>query len=161
MADRQNVTTEPFEVKYPNLEEYETFDGKSTKKYSVTLSFAEGSDGAKKMIEAVAQADCWKGEGHNPIKYKDGRVELKAKSQYEVRIVDAENETINASDISSGDKCRANITLKSYQTGSGKGVTVYLNSIQKLKNREFGTDNNYLPADYGEPKESNDILNTI
>ena len=48
MADRQNVTTEPFEVKYPNLEEYETFDGKSTKKYSVTLSLQKDQTVQKK-----------------------------------------------------------------------------------------------------------------
>ena len=170
MSKRVNVTTDEFEAKFVNLTEHESFDGKTTGRYSITMAFEEGSEGAKKVAIAVAEADDFKGEGHSPIKHREGNVEVKGKSKFDVRCVDANNNSIPADEIDFGDICRAEISFQSYQTGNSKGVTCYLQSVQKLRNREFGgsngspppKDDNYLPEDYGKPAlEGDNILSGI
>jgi len=170
MSKRVNVTTDEFEAKFVNLTEHESFDGKTTGRYSITMAFEEGSEGAKKVATAVAEADDFKGEGHSPIKHREGNVEVKGKSKFDVRCVDANNNSISADQINFGDICRAEITFQAYQTGNSKGVTCYLQSVQKLRNREFGgnndspppKDDNYLPKDYGKPAlEGDNVLTDI
>ena len=170
MSKKVNVTTDEFEAKFVNLTEHESFDGKTTGKFSITMAFKEESEGAKKIATAVAEADDFKGEGHSPIKEREGNVEVKGKSKFEVRCVDADNNSIPADQIDFGDICRAEIAFQAYQTGTSKGVTCYLQSVQKLRNREFGTstdnpppkDDNYLPKDYGKPAlEGDNVLTDI
>ena len=158
MSKRVNLTTDDFTAKFVNLTENEEWDGKSTGKFSITMEFDEGTPGAKKIIEAVAQADPFGGEGRCPIRYNDGKVEIKGKSKFCVRVVDATNTDLPASEITHGDTCRAEISFAAYEAGGGKGVTCYLNAVQKISNRAFG-DDEYLPKDYG--REGSDVLNSI
>ena len=74
MSKKVNVTTDEFEAKFVNLTEHESFDGKTTGKFSITMAFKEESEGAKKIATAVAEADDFKGEGHSPIKEREGNV---------------------------------------------------------------------------------------
>ena len=149
--DKVTIVSPVAGARFPNLMEHESFGGVTTGKYSLTLMF-DASE--KKMLEdAIVSAGG--GKGKSPLKeipedsqYDAGKVQLKAKTTFPVKAVDASGTRLPIEQVSHGSDVRAKLTFQHYSQQGG-GVTCYLGSIQLLSSNgsddmEFGD----LPAGY-------------
>lgn len=131
----------------------EGLDGKMS--YSVELLIPKSDvDGIAKIKAAMKSVlekkfgDLSKVKGlKNPLKDGDGpktdgsphadeyhgHFYLRVKSVEKVGVIDLKGQEItNSMDFVSGDYCRASITASAYDSNMAKGVTFYLNNLQKV-----------------------------
>ena len=100
-----------------------------------------------------------------------GHFYLRCKSSEKPGVIDIKGkEIINSTDFVSGDFCRASITASAYDSNMAKGVTFYLNNLQKVADgpslggtvrttaaEDFGVANS-ASADFSDaPAQSDDI----
>ena len=136
--DKANLTTSEFVLKFPHLIEHDTFEGSDTGQYSITMSYDKDSEIAEQIQTAVDEVDLSEGKGHNPIKEVDDVLQVKAKSKFEVKCLDAKKETISPGAFKPGDICRAQLQFRPWR--NEKGVTCYLLSLQKIRDGEGDLD---------------------
>ena len=136
--DKAYVTTSEFVLKIPHLIEHDTFEGSDTGQYSITMSYDKDSEIAEQIQTAVDEVDLSEGKGHNPIKEVDDVLQVKAKSKFEVKCLDAKKETISPGAFKPGDICRAQLQFRPWR--NEKGVTCYLLSLQKIRDGEGDVD---------------------
>ena len=136
--DKAYVTTSEFVLKFPHLIEHDTFEGSDTGQYSITMSYDKDSEIAEQIQTAVDEVDLSEGKGHNPIKEVDDVLQVKAKSKFEVKCLDAKKETISPGAFKPGDICRAQLQFRPWR--NEKGVTCYLLSLQKIRDGEGDLD---------------------
>ena len=132
--DKAYVTTSEFVLKFPHLIEHDTFEGSDTGLYSITMSYDKDSEIAEQIQTAVDEVDLSEGKGHNPIKEVDDVLQVKAKSKFEVKCLDAKKETISPGAFKPGDICRAQLQFRPWR--NEKGVTCYLLSLQRIRDGE-------------------------
>ena len=153
-TDKVQIVTPVVTAQWPNLTETEVFSGQDTGKYSLTL-LIDPKD-AEMFEKAIAQA----GSGRSPMKqiadddqYNPSMFRIKAKSKYQVRVVDANNQPTTLDRVTNGAEVRVKLGFAPY-TQQGGGVTTYLGDIQLLKERA-GSDIDFgdLPEGYGEFEE--------
>jgi len=149
--DKVTIVSPVAGVRFPNLMEHESFGGVTTGKYSLTLMF-EASD--KKVLEdAIVKAGG--GKGKTPLKeipedsqYDAGKIQLKAKTTFMVKAVDATGNLLPIEQVSHGADARVKLTFQHY-TQQGGGVTCYLGNIQLLSSGSNGDmDFGALPDGY-------------
>ena len=151
-TDKVQIVTPVVTAQWPNLLETEKFSGQDTEKYSLTM-LIDPKD--KKVFEkAIAQAGG--GKGHSPMRqlpdddpYNPSMFRIKAKSKFQVRVVDANNQPTDMSRVTNGAEVRVKLGFAPY-TQQGGGVTAYLGDIQLLKERVSDIDFGDLPEGYGE-----------
>ena len=136
--DKAFVTTSEFVLKFPHLIEHDTFEGSDTGQYSITMSYDKDSEIAEQIQTAVDEVDLSEGKGHNPIKEVDDVLQVKAKSKFEVKCLDAKKETISPGAFKPGDICRAQLQFRPWR--NEKGVTCYLLSLQRIRDGEGDLD---------------------
>lgn len=69
-----------------------------------------------------------------PAGYEAGAIYFEAKSQIQPTVVDSKlNRIIDESEVYSGCYMRATVTFKAYDVSGKKGITVYLQNLQKIK----------------------------
>ena len=136
--DKAFVTTSEFVLKFPHLIEHDTYEGSDTGQYSITMSYDKDSEIAEQIQTAVDEVDLSEGKGHNPIKEVDDVLQVKAKSKFEVKCLDAKKETISPGAFKPGDICRAQLQFRPWR--NEKGVTCYLLSLQKIRDGEGDLD---------------------
>ena len=127
-----SMTTGEFETGWVHLAKEDDFGG-----YNIEMLFKSGSKAAKELIAAIEKADLTGGDGHIPIKLDADQTVIKAKTKYEVKIVNSMNKPISASEIQSNDICRARIKIRPYDNKGNQGVSVLLNAVQKIDDGEF------------------------
>ena len=150
----------------------EGLDGKMS--YSVELLIPKTDvDGITKIKAAMKSAlekkfgDLSKVKGlKNPLKDGDGNKQdgsphgeeyhghfyLRCKSSEKPGVIDLKGkEIINSTDFVSGDYCRASITASAYDSNMAKGVTFYLNNLQKVADGPSlgGTGRTTAAEDFG------------
>ena len=113
--DKAYVTTSEFVLKFPHLIEHDTFEGSDTGQYSITMSYDKDSEIAEQIQTAVDEVDLSEGKGHNPIKEVDDVLQVKAKSKFEVKCLDAKKETISPGAFKPGDICRAQLQFRPWR----------------------------------------------
>jgi hypothetical protein len=155
-TDKVQIVSPVATAKFPNLQETEKFDGTDTGKYSLTLVFKP--EEVEVIEKAIVKAGG--GKGRSPLKliatddpYHPGAFQVKAKSRYQVRVVDAAGSEVDRSRVQNGAEVRVKLGFAPY-TQQGGGVTTYLGDIQLLKERK-GSDIDFgdLPEGYGEFEE--------
>ena len=141
MSEKVSLVVGPAEVRFPNLEETEHFQGTDTGKFSCTFMFDAKSDSVKEMKKAISQANG--GKGTNPLsqvpedaEYDAGMWKIKGKSKFPIKVVDIENKA-TASSAVQGATVQAVLGFAPYSMGQG-GVTCYLNAIRVLSNGSGG-----------------------
>lgn len=157
--DKVTIVSPVASVRFPNLQEHEVFSGVTTGKYSITLMFKP--EDKKTLEDAITKAGG--GKGKTPLKeipadaqYDAGMVCLKAKSQYQVKAVDASGSLMPLESVSQGSDVRVKLTFAPY-TQSGGGVTCYLGNIQLLSSGGSGDmDFGDLPKGY-EPRSDEEL----
>ena len=159
--DKVTIVSPVAGVRFPNLMEHESFGGVTTGKYSLTLVF-DPSD--KKVIEdAIVSAGG--GKGKTPLKeiaedsqYDAGMVQLKAKTTFSIKAVDATGSIIPLEHVSHGSDVRAKLTFQKYEQQGG-GVTCYLGNVQLLSSGGNGDmDFGDLPSGYEPGEDLDDTL---
>jgi hypothetical protein len=149
----------------------EGLDGKMS--YSVELLIPKSDvDGITKIKAAMKSAlekkfgDLSKVKGlKNPLKDGDGMKQdgtphgpeyhghfyLRCKSTKKPSVIDIKGkEIINSLDFISGDYCRASIMASAYDSNMAKGVTFYLNNLQKVADGEsLGGTKTSAAEDFG------------
>ena len=149
----------------------EGLDGKMS--YSVELLIPKTDvDGITKIKAAMKSAlekkfgDLSKVKGlKNPLKDGDGNKQdgsphgpeyhghfyLRCKSTEKPGVIDIKGkEIINPTDFVSGDYCRASIMASAYDSNMAKGVTFYLNNLQKVADGEsLGGTKTSAAEDFG------------
>ena len=150
----------------------EGLDGKMA--YSVELLIPKTDvDGITKIKAAMKSAlekkfgDLSKVKGlKNPLKNGDeqkqdgtphspeyhGHFYLRCKSSEKPGVIDIKGkEIINSTDFVSGDYCRASIMASAYDSNGARGVTFYLNNLQKVADGEAlgGTGRTTAQDDFG------------
>ena len=149
--DKVTIVSPVASVRFPNLMEHEVFSGVSTGKYSLTMIFKP--EDRKLLEDAITKAGGKKGK--SPLKeieadsqYDSGMLQIKAKSQYQVKAVDASGSIVPLESVSHGSDVRVKLTFAPY-TQSGGGVTTYLGNIQLLSSGGTGDlDFGDLPDGY-------------
>ncbi len=152
-ANEITLTTKPFECGWVHLTKPDEYSSK----FDVEMIFGTDDTGLTEITEAVEKAGS--GEGHNPVKvHKDrqGMYSIKAKSKYDVRIVGADNSEIDKSSLRKGDTARANIKIAPYDAGGNKGVTIYLQAVQKIAYGDGHDDFGPLP-DQSPAQQADDL----
>jgi len=164
-----NLTTGEFECGFVNLASPNKFgnygvemilpDSSAELKAITTAITKAGKDaGVEDGHSPVKQATEWDGENSNP---RSGYLSITAKTNEKslgsfFKALDVGNEEIDLTTIRKGDTARAKICVKPYDTGSNRGVTVYLNAIQKLSS---GYDDSFGPLpDKPEAQQEEDLL---
>jgi hypothetical protein len=157
-----SMTTGEFETGWVHLAKEDDFGG-----YNIEMLFKSGSKEAKELIAAIEKADLTGGDGHIPIKLDADQTAIKAKSKFEVKVVDSLNKTIPASEIWQSDICRARVKIRPYDARGNKGVSVLLNAVQKIANGEsreeqveewFPQDGSSAKKETGRSPEANDFF---
>jgi hypothetical protein len=149
------------EARFPNLTSTEKFDGTDTGKYSLTIILDEKD--IKPIEKAIAEANG--GKGNNPLKqipadaeYDAGKYKLKAKSQFQVKAVNRNKESIDLSRVGGGASIRVQLGFAPYTQGGG-GVTVYLGNVQVLKEGQSNDlDFGDLPEGFGDSDDLGEDL---
>ena len=149
-TDKVQIVTPVVTAQWPNLLETEKFSGQDTEKYSLTI-LIDPKD-VEPFEKAIAQA----GSGRSPMKQLDAddpyhpeMFRIKAKSKFQVRVVDANNQPTDMGRVTNGAEVRVKLGFAPY-TQQGGGVTAYLGDIQLLKERVSDIDFGDLPEGYGE-----------
>ena len=152
--------TKPMTAKFVNLDEYASFDGVSTGKYSV-MFLGDGAL-AKELLSHVQEAGG--GVGNNPVsmipddaQYDPGMVRFKGSSKYPVKVIGKNNEVLPNSAVE-GATVQAAITFADYAAGPNKGVTIYLNAIRVLEAGGGNVDFGDLPDGYEPGADMEDPL---
>jgi len=103
---------------FVNLTEHEMYNGKTTGKYSVTLTL--DSDEAESLL-------------HEGIKLRDykGTPQRKFTSKYPVRVVDSDGETMSASELTWGSKVRVKWNMGNPHPVHG--IPPYVSAIKVLE----------------------------
>ncbi len=149
--DKVTIVSPVAGVRFPNLTEHESFGGVTTGKYSLTLVF----DTADKKVLQDAIVSAGGGKGKSPLKdipedsqYDAGKMQIKAKTTFSVKAVDANGTLVPIEQISHGADARVKLTFQHY-TQQGGGVTCYLGNIQLLSSGSNGDmDFGDLPPGY-------------
>jgi hypothetical protein len=160
--------TPEFRVSYPKVFKPERNDLNGSDEYSLVALFAKGADlsklkaACKAAVEAKwgtdekkwpknlrmpfrDQADRAKtdddGNEYLPDGYVEGAFYLNLKSQKRPGVVNSRNEDIiDDSDFYGGCYARAQVNAKAYDKNGNKGVSLYLNHVQKLRDGDpFGS----------------------
>jgi len=136
VSDKISLVVGPCEVRFPNLEETESFGGVDTGKFSCTFLFDPKDESVQEMKKAVARANG--GKGTNPLsqipddaEYDAGMYKIKGKSKYRIKVVDVDNKAVDAGRVQ-GSTVQAVLGFAPYTMGGG-GVTCYLNAIRILE----------------------------
>ena len=136
MVDKVQLVVGPAEVRFPHLEETESFGGVDTGKFSCTFLIDPTSDSVQEIKKAVARANG--GRGTNPLsqipddaEYDPGMYKIKGKSKFRIKVVDVENKAVDASRVQ-GSTVQAVLGFVPYTMGGG-GVACYLNAIRILE----------------------------
>lgn len=156
MADSKNtIVVGPCQVRFPNLETTEQFQGVDSGKFSCTFLFEDGSDSVKDMQKAIAKANG--GKGTTPLQqipadaeYDPGMWKVKGKSKFKIKVVDRDNVGVtDQQDRVQGSTVQAMLAFVPYTMGQG-GVTCYLNAIRILEESGSagGADFGALPEGY-------------
>jgi hypothetical protein len=154
------MITPPMQAKFVNLDEFASFDGISTGKFTVTF-FADAKHTAL-FTDAVQEAGG--GVGNNPItiiaddaQYDAGMVRFKGSSKFPIKVIGKNKESLPNS-VVEGATVRAAVTFADYSAGPNRGVTVYLNSIQVLEEGGSNIDFGDLPDGYEPGADLDDPL---
>lgn len=146
------MITPPVTAKWCNLDEFASFDGVSSGKYTVTF-YAD-----QKHLQLFEQAvkEAGGGQGNNPIsivpddsQYDAGMVRFKGSSKYPIKVVDKSG-NVCENHLVEGATVQAAIAFAPYQAGPNRGVTIYLNGIRVLKEGGAALDFGDLPEGYEE-----------
>ena len=163
-----NLTTGEFECGFVNL----ASPTPQHNKYGVEMILPDDSPDLKAITTAITKVgkDAGVEDGHSPVKQAtswDGEKKIprpgylcvatktnKESLENRFKALDIENQEIDLNQIRKGDTARAKICVKPYDTGSIRGVTIYLNAIQKLSS---GYDDSFgpLPDTPEEQQEEN------
>jgi hypothetical protein len=164
------ITTVPFECGFIHLTEPSKF---GEDKYSLEMIFDTEDPGVKKIRNAVADVGKAAGvqEGWNPIKpafgwdsekqekvSRSGFVAITGKLnktylETKFQLIGVEEEDLELSDLRRGDIARAQIGVVSYDLGANKGVTIYLNRVQKISGNDSFESFGPLPNNDGQQGE--------
>jgi len=162
------MTTGSFECGFIHLTEPSKFD-----KYGVEMIFDQKDPAYIELERVIDEAGKGAGveDGHNPIKPatgwdsvkeekvpRTGFVSITAKTNKEslqerFKLVDAADQKLELGDLRRGNVARAKIGVHPYDTGTNKGVTIYLNAVQKISGDDFesfGPLPDQPPAQQGE-----------
>ncbi len=139
----EQVVVGPCQVRFPNLEQHEQFDGVSTGKYSCTFLFDSSSASVGVMKKGIAEANG--GKGNNPLsqiaadaEYDAGMYKVKGKSKFVVKVLDKQGNPVDVSTVGQGATVQAVLGFAPYTQGGG-GVTTYLNAIKILEGGSQGS----------------------
>jgi len=136
VSEKVSLVVGPCEVRFPHLEETESFGGVDTGKFSCTFLFDPNSESVQEIKKAIAQTNG--GKGTNPLsqieetaEYDPGMYKIKGKSKFRIKVVDIENKAVDASRVQ-GSTVQAVLGFVPYSVGGG-GVACYLNAIRILE----------------------------
>ena len=160
MDNKVTVVSPIAHIRFPNLLEHESYGGVTTGKYSLTMVMDPND--VKGIEEAIVSAGG--GKGKSPLKsidadaeYDAGMVQLKAKTTFPVKAVDASGSFVPLESVTHGSEARVKLTFQRYEQQGG-GVTCYLGNIQLLSSGGTGDlDFGELPSGY-EPGTDEDSL---
>jgi hypothetical protein len=156
---RPNVITPTFVASYPKIFKAEKNELSGKDEFSVVALFKKGEDLAllKKEAEAVlveefgADKTKWpKGlkspfrdqsdrekDGVMPAGHEKGAIFITLKTGYKPQVVDANVQPIlDESEIYAGCICRASVRASYFDKAGNKGVSFYLQNLQKVKDGE-------------------------
>jgi len=168
MTTKTQCITPEFRVSYPKVFKPERNDLNGSDEYSVVALFKKGEDLSKlKAIAKAAVEDKWgtdekkwpknlrmpfrdqaertktdeDGNEYLPDGYEAGAIFLNLKSQKRPGLVNGRNEDIiDESDFYGGCFARAQVNAKAYDKNGNKGVSIYLNHVQKTRDGDsFGS----------------------
>jgi len=158
----EQMVVGPCQVRFPNLDKTEEFQGVDTGKFSCTFMFPAGSDSVKAMKKKIAEVGG--GKGGNPLtevasdaEYDAGMFKIKGKSKFKIKVINALGDSVSTGSVS-GATVQAVLGFASYTQGGG-GVTCYLNAIRILKEGAGGdVDFGPIPAGYEPGADMEDAL---
>jgi len=164
MSKADQLVVGPCQVRFPHLEETESYMNVDSGKYSCTFLFDPDSDSVPAMKKAIAAANG--GKGTNPLsqiaedaEWDKGQFKIKGKTKYRPKIINALGEAVTPDRVA-GATVQAVLAFAPYTVGTG-GVTVYLQAIRILQEGSGGDiDFGPIPEGYtpGADEELNDSL---
>jgi hypothetical protein len=170
------VLTPEFRVSFPKLFKPESFQG-GDPKYSVVMLFDKSTDLG--LLTAAIEDACEKEWGKDKKKWpkfkypvlRDGDEEkpgqdgyhnaifAKASSKFKPGIVDEDvQEVIDDSKVYPGCYGRASVVVKTYNSAANKGVSLYLQNFQFLRDGDNFAGKSSPALDFGEAKPASSTM---
>ena len=132
MTDKLKLRTAEGTVKY----DFSRKRSKFNDKFEVVLVFDPERPEVKEMVETLEAFEKTSTGGatlpYPVVKRKDGEIHIKAKSDFEVKVVDWNLNDVDEGLSLQGCKAQMEILAKPYDATFGAGVTLYLQGVQVL-----------------------------
>ena len=128
MAKVHKYVTGEFEINFPSLSQPDNYG-----KFTMNMKFPQDGAAYQEITSLIKEVDQTSGSGMLPIKKFNDEIEIKGKSNKAIPCFNGVLEAIQGTDIVSGDICRANINIVSWEFQGNQGVSVWVNSVQKTK----------------------------
>ena len=147
MAKVDKYITGEFKIKFPKLTEPDNYGG-----YGLHMVFPQEGEALQEILSLIREVDQTSGEGGSPIEKYQDQIEIKAKSHNPIPCYSSLLDGSKAS-VKPGDICCASVNIASWDfpKNNTAGVTIWVNSVQKMEDgdvikRESGTVEDYLKA---------------